>query len=52
MTSGLFWVTIFLFVGMPILGWVASLIAMRFYPLDKEKMIEIQAKITEMKAKN
>lgn len=51
MTSGIFWVTIFLFVGMPILGWIASLIAMKFYPLDKEKMIEVQAKIAERKAR-
>lgn len=50
LTSGIFWVTLFLFIGMPILGWVASLIAMKFYPLDKEKMIEVQAKIAGMKA--
>ena len=29
--------TMFLFIGMPMLGWIASLIAMKFYPLDKEK---------------
>lgn len=51
LTSGIFWVTIFLFIGMPILGWIASLIAMKFYPLDKEKMIEIQAKNAALKAK-
>lgn len=49
LTSGMFWVTLFLFVGMPIIGWVCSLIAMKFYPLDKEKMIEVQAKIADMK---
>ena len=37
---------------MPILGWIASLIAMKFYPLDKEKMIEVQAKIAGMKAES
>ncbi len=51
LTSGIFWVTIFLFIGMPILGWITSLIAMKFYPLDKEKMIEIQAKNAALKAK-
>lgn len=48
-SSGIFWVTMFLFIGMPILGWICSLIAMKFYPLDKEKMIEIQSKISSMK---
>ena len=42
-------VTIALFIGMPILGWIASLIAMKFYPLDKEKMAEVQAHIQELK---
>lgn len=51
LTSGIFWVTIFLFFGMPILGWICSLIAMKFYPLDKEKMIEVQAKIADIKNK-
>ncbi|MGL5330025.1 MAG: MFS transporter [Peptostreptococcaceae bacterium] len=41
--------TIFLFAGMPIIGWICSLIAMKFYPLDKEKMEEVQAHIQEIK---
>lgn len=45
----LFWMTMFLFAGMPMLGWIASLIAMKFYPLDKEKMEEVQAHIQEIK---
>lgn len=49
LTSGIFWGTMFLLIGMPILGWIASLIAMRFYPLDEEKIIEVQDKIAEMK---
>lgn len=49
LTSGMFWVTIFLFIGVPIIGWICSLVAMKFYPLDKDKMIEVQAKIAEMK---
>ena len=51
LTSGLFWVTMFLFIGIPIIGWIFSLIAMKFYPLDKEKLEEVQAGIAQMKAK-
>ena len=43
------WMTMFLFIGMPMLGWIASLIAMKFYPLDKEKMEEVQAHLQELK---
>lgn len=50
LTSGIFWVALFLFIGTPLIGWVASLIAMKFYPLDKEKIIEVQDKIAAMKA--
>ena len=32
----------FLAFGMPIIGWVCTLIAMKWYPLTKEKMIEVQ----------
>lgn len=48
-TPQLFWVTIFLFAGMPIIGWICSIIAMKFYPLDKEKMEEVQTHIQELK---
>ena len=44
-------VTMLLFIGMPVLGWIASLIALKFYPLDKEKMQEVQAHIQELKQK-
>lgn len=45
----IFWMTMFLFIGMPMLGWIASIIAMKFYPLDKEKMAEVQQHIQELK---
>lgn len=45
----LFWMTMFLFAGMPIIGWICSLIAMKFYPLNKEKMEEVQEHIQEIK---
>ncbi len=48
-TPALFWVTMGLFIGMPMLGWIASLIAMKFYPLDESKMREVQDKIAKIK---
>lgn len=39
------WVTMFLFVGTLMFAWIASLVAMKFYDLDKPKMEEIQAEI-------
>lgn len=41
---------IFLLCGLPILAWLASLVAMKFYPLNGEKMKEVQAAIAEKKA--
>lgn len=51
-TPQVFWVGMFLMLGLPVLGWVASLIAMKFYPLDAEKMQEVQAFIAEKKQTN
>ena len=48
-TPAMFWVTVGLYIGLPILGWICSLIAMKFYSLDEKKMEEIQNKIQEMK---
>lgn len=45
----IFW--LLMYVGMPVVGLVCNLIAMKFYPLDKEKMAEIQESIAEIKAK-
>lgn len=44
-----FW--LLMYVGMPVFGLICNLIAMKFYPLDKEKMAEIQESIAEIKAK-
>lgn len=41
-TTSIFWMTMFLWLGMPILGWICTLIAMKWYPLDREKMVEVQ----------
>ncbi len=44
-------VTLFLAYGMIIIGLICNLIAMKFYPLTKEFMAEIQDKIAEIKKK-
>ncbi|SJZ85974.1 MFS transporter [Garciella nitratireducens] len=44
-TEKIFWATMFLFIGMLLLAWFVSLIAMRFYELDVKKMSEIQAEL-------
>ncbi len=49
LTSGLLYVGIFLYMGLPIIGWICSLIAMKFYPLNAEKMAEIQLEIQKIK---
>lgn len=50
-TPQIFWLTMFFFIGIPLLGWIASIIAMKFYPLDEAKMKEIQAKISLIKSR-
>lgn len=49
MTSTLFWVTMALYYGLPILGWICTLIAMRFCKLDKAEMVEVQKRIAKRK---
>lgn len=51
-SAGIFWVTMFCFVGAPIIGWLLNIVAMKYYPLNKEKMAEIQEHIAEIKAGN
>jgi GPH family glycoside/pentoside/hexuronide:cation symporter len=47
LTSAIFWMTMFLWKGLPILGWLLTLVAMKWYPLDKEMMVEVQKKNRE-----
>ena len=49
-TPAIFWMAMFLSAGMPILGWLCSILAMKWYPLTKEKMIEIQQTNSEKRA--
>lgn len=50
-SDSLKYVTIFLAYGMIILGLICNLVALKFYPLTKEKMAEIQGEIAAIKAK-
>lgn len=49
-SASLLYVGIFLMYGMPILGLICNTIGMKFYPLTKEKMAEIQEEIAAIKA--
>lgn len=39
-----------MYIGAPLIGLIANVISMKFYPLTKEKMEEVQLKIAEIKA--
>ena len=49
-TFGIRVVTAFLNFGMPIIGWICSIIAMKFYKLTKEEMVHVQKRVAEKKA--
>ena len=49
-TWGIFWVAMFLQFGLAIIGWICNVIAMKFYTLDRETMIEVQKTLNERKA--
>ena len=49
LTPGIFWAAMFLMFGVMVITWIISLIAMKFYDLDKERMEEIQ---TELKRRS
>lgn len=49
-TTAIFWLTMVLYFGLPILGWVCTLIAMRLCKLDKEEMVNVQKRIAVKKA--
>ena len=48
-TWPIFWMGMFLMFGLPILGWILNVISMKFYILDKEKMVEVQKTLAERK---
>lgn len=43
--------TFVLYFGMPVMGWICTLIAMKFSPLSKKAMEEAQQKISDEKSK-
>jgi len=49
-TPGVFWMTMSLRYGLALVGWIITLLAMRFCSLDKEEMVNVQARIADRKA--
>ena len=49
-SEGIFWVTMICLLGAPLIGWILNLIAMKYYPLNKEMMASIQEEIARIKA--
>ena len=41
-TTAIFWMAMFLWMGLPILGYLCTLVAMKWYPLDRETMEKVQ----------
>ena len=48
-TSAIFWMTLSLKFGLPLIGWVITLVAMRECPLTKEEMVNVQKRIADKK---
>lgn len=48
-TPAIFWVTTIIMFGLPIFGWVCTLISMHFCHLSKEDMVAVQKRIEEKK---
>lgn len=51
LTRPLMLVTLFLYIGLPMIGWTISLTSMKFYELDAEKMLEVQSKLQSKRVK-
>lgn len=43
------WLVIIMTLCVPMIGWLCTIVAMKFYPLTKEKMVEVQAKVNELR---
>lgn len=50
-TWKIFWTTMVLMFGLPIIGWLCNVFAMKGYELDKNRMVEVQKHIAEAKEK-
>ncbi len=49
-TAGILVCTLVCFLGAPAIGWILNVVAMKFYPLSKEYMAQIQDEIARIKA--
>ncbi|MGN0297872.1 MAG: MFS transporter [Lachnospiraceae bacterium] len=49
-STGVLVCTLVCFLGFPAIGWILNVVAMKFYPLTKEKMAEIQDEVARIKA--
>ena len=49
-TWPVFWVAMFLNFGLAIIGWLCNVVAMKFYTLDRERMIQVQKTLNERRA--
>lgn len=48
-SDDIFRVTLICFIVAPLIGWCFNIVAMKFYPLTKEKMEEVQVAIADIK---
>ena len=48
-TWPIFWIAMFLNFGLAVIGWLCNVIAMKFYTLDRERMIQVQKTLNERK---
>ena len=44
----LFWVAMICYCGLPMLGWTVNIICMKYYPLDKKTMSELNLHETKL----
>lgn len=49
-TPAVFWLTMGIKYVLPMLGWVCTLVAMRYCTMDKSEMVNVQKRIAEKKA--
>ena len=49
-STGVLICTLVCFLGIPCIGWILNVVAMKFYPLNKEYMASIQGEIAKIKA--
>ena len=48
-TPAIFWMTMAVYFGLPILGWICTIVAMKFCHLDRAEMVEVQKRIEAKK---